>query len=102
MTLERFKRLVEDTLGDLGTWKVRQVSKPYDSVLLATLRGTNGHVEVWDGYLHRQEVWFIGKDKTETAIATDCGYLDGPLRDAVLQACNLAGIQQRLDLGAEE
>ena len=95
MTLERFRSLM-DQHSDLGDWKVRAITNPYPDVLIATLRGPNGRVEVWDGTLHRQEIWFIGKDKSETFIAKECGYRCGELREAILQACALAGIQMRL------
>lgn len=93
-TFERFSRLM-DEYRDLGNWRISRVgSRTFDDTLKATLSGINGKVEVWGGSLHRREVWFIGKDKSETLIAVNC-YGDA-LEEAIMQACTLAGIQGRL------
>lgn len=92
---ERFSRLM-DEFSDLGKWRIRRVgSRYFDDALKATISGANGMVEVWGGNLHRREVWFIGKDKSERLVAVNCDK-NGSLRDAILQACNLAGVQGRL------
>ena len=93
-TFSRFSDLMADYRG-FGEWRISRVgSREYDSVLKATLTGPNGKVEVWGGSLHRREVWFIGKDKSETLIAMDCHKKD--LTKAIEDACKLAGIQRRL------
>lgn len=95
-TMEDFERLMAH-FAALGRWRImRRGSRYFDDILVAKLSGLNGTVEVWGGNLHRREVWFIGRDQSETLIAMECGYRDGTLRDAILQACNLAGIQRRL------
>lgn len=101
----KFMRMMAN-FADFGEWHFRKAAA-YGCLppLCATLRGANGHVEVWGGKAHRTEVWFIAKDKSETLLAMDCydpnhpHYLsvrDDSLRTAIAQACSLAGVQQQL------
>lgn len=94
-TFERFSRLM-DEFTDLGKWRIKRLgSRYFDDVLKATLSGANGMVEVWGGEHHRCEVWFIGRDKSEKLVAVNC-HKTSSLREAIVQACNLAGVQGRL------
>lgn len=93
-TFSRFSDLMAE-YRDFGEWRISRVgSREYDDVLKASLSGKSGRVEVWGGDLHRREVWFIGKDKSETLVAVDC--YRSNLTKAIEDACKLAGIQRRL------
>lgn len=101
---ERFMRLMAN-FSDFGEWRIRKAAAyGFIPPMVAKLRGPNGHVEVWGGKAHRTEVWFVGKDKSETFVAKDCrveggadlSLRDGSLRTAIARACNLAGIQPAL------
>ena len=92
--MRTFKNLIKPFLY-LGDWHVRHVgSQSYDDVLVATLKGNSGRVEVWGGNLHAREVWVIGKDKSETLV--ELGYTEQSLKSALDKACRLAGVQQKM------
>lgn len=94
---EIFMRMMAN-FSDFGSWRIRAAAA-HGSVLppmVAKLAGRNGHVEVWGGRAHRMEVWYVGKDKSETLVGYDCTCVDGSLRVAIATACNLAGIQRAL------
>lgn len=101
---EHFMRLMAN-FNDFGQWRIRKAAANGGMPpMVAKLSGAQGHVEVWGGKAHRTEVWFIGKDKSESLVAMDCSaqgatrlsLRDGSLRLAIAQACNLAGIQPKL------
>lgn len=103
----QFRRMMQNFL-DFGEWHFRQAAA-YGFVppQVATLSGRVGRVEVWGGRAHRTEVWVVYKDKSETLVACDrfdttpATYLtvrDGSLRQAISEACKLAGVQGRLML----
>lgn len=94
----QFRRMMAN-FSDFGDWHFRQAAA-YGFVppQVATLGGKAGRVEVWGGRAHRTEVWVIGRDKSETMVACDCNCVDGSLRQAISEACKLAGVQGRLML----
>lgn len=101
---EAFMRLMAN-FNDFGQWRIRKAAAHgFIPPMVAKLSGINGHVEVWGGKAHRLEVWFIGRDKSESLVAMDCrarggadlSLRDGSLRLAIANACNLAGIQPKL------
>lgn len=92
-----FRRHVHERVGDLGKWTIRSMAAHGNvAPSRATLRGTKGVVEVYGGFNHANEVWFYGKDGSEVWVARH--WEPSTLRDAVLAACALAGVQ--LPLGA--
>lgn len=93
---ELFARMMAN-FQDFGNWRIRKAAAHgFIPPMVATIKGDNGHVEVWGGRAHRTEVWVIAKDKSETLIDKDCNYRDGTLRLAIAQACKLAGVQPKL------
>lgn len=98
---EQFMRMMAN-FADFGEWHFHKAAAHgFIPPQYATLRGTNGRVEVWGGRAHRTEVWFIARDKSETLVAMDSRskrltVRDGTLRTAIAQACNLAGVQLTL------
>ena len=94
---DRFMRMMAN-FDDFGPWSIRAAAMR-GSVLppmVAKLKGKNGHVEVWGGKAHRTEVWYIGRDRSETLVGSDCNCVDGSLRVAIATACGLAGVQPPL------
>ena len=85
----RFVTSVTERFGHLGKWKFRGIGNSSD-VLVATLKGKHGRVEIWGGLIHRDEVWAIPKGTNGCLISTRV------TNDAVEMACGRAGIQQRL------
>ena len=94
---EAFARMMAN-FADFGEWHIRQMPSRGSVIppMMAKLSGGNGHVEVWGGRAHRNEVWWIGKDKDEHLVAANCYAHDGSMRVAIAQACNLAGVQPQL------
>lgn len=90
----RFVTLVTERFGHLGNWKFRSIGS-YSDVLVATLKGKYGRIEIWGGSLHRQEVWAIPKGTNGCLMGT---YLN---LETVEMACNRARIQMALDLGGD-
>lgn len=91
-----FSRMMAN-FSDFGEWRIRKAAAHgYLPPMVATLRGRNGHVEVWGGRAHRTEVWHIASDRTETLVDKDCSFHDGSLRAAIATACKLADAQPRL------
>ena len=88
----RFFTYVTERFGHLGKWKFRSIGSGSD-VLVATLKGKYGRVEVWGGSIHRHEVWAIPKGTPGCLISTR------PTLEAVEMACGRARIQPALDLG---
>lgn len=92
----RFVTNILDKFGHLGEWKFKSIGH-YSNVLVATLKGTYGRIEVWGGSTHRTEVWVIAKDGGKHIVSTN------PSFDALESACMRVGIpyrQTRLELGA--
>lgn len=87
----RFVTNITNTFGDLGTWKFRNIGKT-DDVIVATLKGKGGRVEIWGGSAHRTEVWAIPKGTNGCLIGTLA------TRVTVEMACNRIGLQGRLSL----
>ena len=94
-----FEYMVRTHLGVFGNWGIRWYSTN-SNVIIATLLGANGRVEVWGGN-HRREVWFVGKGRRAgemELVAVGAQTLDGSLQTAVREACTLAGIQEVLPI----
>lgn len=91
----RFATSVTERFGHLGNWKFRNV-RQYGEVLVATLSGKYGRVEIWGGSIHGTEVWAIPKGTSGCLISTRL------TDDAVEMACGRARIQKPLDLAGDE
>ena len=85
----RFVTNVTEKFGHLGKWKFRSISS-YSNVLVATLNGNRGRVEVWGGTTHRDEVWAIPKGTSGCLISVHVTL------ESVEMACGRVGIQQSL------
>ena len=90
----RFVTLVTTKFGHLGEWKFRSIGSGSD-VLVATLKGKYGRVEIWGGLVHRSEVWAIPKGTSGCLMGT---YIN---LETVEMACGRARIQPALDLGGD-
>lgn len=89
-----FCALIEAHLGDLGEWRFFRVSRESNDAFRASLKGRGGRVEVWDGVLHRREVWAV-QGRQETCTGTGCHGTE--LREAVERACAIVGVQTRME-----
>lgn len=89
----QFVTFIADRFGHLGEWSFRRVGS-YNDVLVATLKGPRGKVEVWGGAHHRQEVWaFPPKGSPGILIGTLLNL------ETVEMACRRVGmLQRRLEL----
>ena len=85
----RFVTHVTERFGCFGSWKFRSIGNSSD-VLVATLSGKRGRVEVWGGITHRPEVWAIPKGTSGALISTHV------TKESVEIACGRVGSQQRL------
>lgn len=85
----RFVTMVTKRFGCFGEWKFRSIGSG-SSVLVATLSGIRGMVEIWGGSTHRSEVWAIPKGTAGHLVSL---YVN---REGVEMACNRVGIQERL------
>ena len=87
----QFVTRITDRFGDLGDWRFRSIGKTSD-VLVATLKGKGGRVEIWGGIVHRTEVWAIPKGTDGVLMGTHDN------RETVEMACGRVGVQRRLSL----
>lgn len=78
--------------GYLGEWSFRRVGS-YSDILVATLNGTRGKVEVWGGARHRNEIWAFPKGSAGILISTNV-----VTTETVEAACGRAGLQQKLEI----
>lgn len=78
--------------GYLGGWSFRRVGS-YNDILVATLNGTRGKVEVWGGAHHRSEVWAFPKGAAGILVSTDVVN-----KECVETACRRVGMQERLEI----
>ena len=85
----RFVTNVTKCFGCFGEWKFRSIGSG-SSVLVATLSGSRGRVEIWGGTIHRGEVWAIPKGTAGHLVSLRVN------RDGVEMACARVGIQERL------
>lgn len=85
----RFVTFVTSRFSGFGKWKFRGIGNNSD-VLVATLRGKYGRVEIWGGCIHRDEVWAIPKGTDGCLISTLVN------TESVEMACSRAGIQRQI------
>ena len=85
----RFVTFVTNRFGYLGKWTFKRVTS-YNDVIVATLTGDGGKVEVWGGDSHKGEVWAFPKGSHGSLVSTVVNSV------SVLAACKRVGIQERL------
>jgi hypothetical protein len=90
----RFVSLVTTKFGHLGKWKFRSIGS-YSDVLVATLSGKYGRVEIWGGAHHQNEVWAVPKSRPRCLMGTLLNL------ETVEMGCGRVGVQPVLDLGGE-
>ena len=90
----QFVTFIADRFGHLGEWSFRRVGS-YNDVLVATLKGPRGKVEVWGGAHHQNEVWAVPKSGPRCLMGTLLNL------ETVEMGCNRVGVQPVLDLVGE-
>lgn len=87
----QFVTFVTNRFGYLGKWSFKRAGS-YNDVLIATLAGPGGKVEVWGGIAHGGEVWAFPKGTHGCLVST---VVNGT---SVESACRRVGMQGRLEL----
>jgi hypothetical protein len=95
----RFATSMVRDFGTFGQWVVREgAAKGGLMPVYATLKGSRGRVEVWGGDHHMCEVWVVWRDRSEEWVYSEgCGMT---LRQGIERACELAGVQTRMEMRA--